>query len=464
MTRTSQKNIIDKIWDQHVIHSATENLDILFIDLQLLHEVTSPQAFHFLAQNNLPVRFPSRQWATMDHSVPTDEKRQKFVDSSAQNQLKTLAENCHQHGIFLADLHSSQQGIVHVASPELGLTQPGMTLVCGDSHTSTHGAIGALAFGIGTTEVGYVLATQTLLLERPKTMNVRFVGTPKAEGFAAKDAILSLIRQIGIQGATKHVIEYTGDYIRALSIEGRLTVCNMSIEAGARGGLVSPDEMTLNYLQDRPFLKDHFSARKGAWQLIASDPAAEYDQTITVDLEDARPLVTWGTNPEQSITLDETIPTDFSTADKALAAEKALEYNGLKKGDSLRGVPVDYVFIGSCTNARLSDLRIVADILRGKKVSPQTEVSITPGSHGVYEQAEKEGLLQVFKESGATVRRPGCSMCIAMNGDLVPAGKRCASTSNRNFVGRQGKGSFTHLMSPYLAAHTALAGVISDGR
>lgn len=432
------KTIIEKIWDSHVVEQREGFPDILAIDLHLLHEVTSPQAFQILRDRGLPVYQPEKVLATIDHNVST-------IVGGVENplslkQIETLRENCHVFGIRLLDRGSGMQGIVHVIGPELGFTQPGMTIVCGDSHTSTHGAFGALAFGIGTSEVAQVLATGCILQRRPKSMRVHF--QHKVEGVTAKDLILALIRKIGMNGGNGHIIEYTG--LGSLSMEERMTICNMSIECGARAGLIAPDETTFQYLQERSRTQNLFS-----------DAGAIFDRQVEVI--QATPMVTWGTNPGQGIGIEETVPYPMSEGD-----QKALDYVKLSPGQLIEGVPVDYVFIGSCTNGRISDLRAAAEILKGRKV--QAKVLVVPGSEAVRKQAIEEGLAAVFEEAGAEFRLPGCSMCLAMNDDRVPTGKRCASTSNRNFMGRQGPGSITHLMSPVMAAAAAITGKITDAR
>lgn len=456
------RNIIDKIWKLHVVHQEEGAPDILFIDLQLIHEVTSPQAFTVLREKKLSFFDPKRAVATIDHSIPSDPERKNYPDQQAQKQVETLRKNCKEFGIKLFDIGSGNQGIVHVIAPELGLTQPGMTLVCGDSHTATHGAFGALAFGIGTSQVSHVMATQCLLLEKPKTMKVLFKGTP-SKYFTAKDAILALIQKIGIQGGTGHAIEFCGEFIENCSMEDRMTICNMAIECGAKSGLISPDETTFNYLKDRPYVKN-FETQKTKWMEFISDPNATYDTVVEIDIQDMLPLLTWGTNPEQSIQVNENVPDPktFDDPAKRLAAEKALAYTNLEPQSPITQTPVDYVFIGSCTNGRIEDMRAAAEVLKGKKIKKGVTVYIVPGSEVVKAQCEAEGLDTIFKEAGADFRMPGCSMCLAMNGDLVPPGKRCASTSNRNFIGRQGPDSITHLMSPQMAALSAITGKITN--
>ncbi len=457
------KNIIDKIWEAHQIHCEKGAPDVFFIDLQFLHEVTSPQAFEVLRQNNWKLFNHKRNFATIDHSIPTDKSRSAWEDTAAKFQVETLKKNCKEFEVTLFDCGSGNQGIVHVIGPELGLTQPGKTIVCGDSHTSTHGAFGALAFGIGTTQISHVMATQTLLLEKPKTMQVMFKGTP-SKYFTPKDAILALINQIGIQGGTGYAIEFCGEYIQNLSMDGRMTICNMSIECGAKFGLISPDETTFQYLEGRQFVLDDFEIAKTHWKQWKSDEKAYYDTVVEVNIDGTAPFVTWGTNPEQSVQIHENIPSpeDFKDPAKQLACKKALEYTQLKSGNPIEGTPIDYVFIGSCTNSRMEDFKAVAQIIKGKKIHPNITAYFVPGSETIRAQCVNEGFDKIFKEAGADFRYSGCSMCLAMNGDHVPEGKRCASTSNRNFVGRQGTGSFTHLMSPEMAAICAISGKITD--
>ena len=462
---TKKQNIIDKIWDAHVVHHEDGAPDVFFIDMMLIHEVTSPQAFTVLREKEMDFAFRERNYATLDHSIPTDSERKEYGDDMARKQVEKLRENCEEFEIPLFDFGSGGQGIVHVIGPELGLTQPGKTIVCGDSHTSTHGAFGALAFGIGTTQISHVMATQTLLLEKPKTMKVEFVGTP-TKHFTAKDAILALIAQIGIQGGNAHAMEFCGPYIQNLSMEGRMTMCNMSIEGGAKFGLISPDATTIEWLRGRkysPLAADGSDSDAEAQMLSwASSEDSAYDTVVTVDLEGKKPYVTWGTNPEQGIEINQNIPVPEELDEASgLAARKALEYNGLTGGAPIAGTPIDYVFIGSCTNSRMEDLRAAAEVMKDQKVADNATFYIVPGSEGVREQAIKEGLDQIFDDAGAQFRYSGCSMCLAMNDDKVPVGKRCASTSNRNFVGRQGQGSFTHLMSPQMAALAAIHGEIS---
>ncbi|MFA5948085.1 MAG: 3-isopropylmalate dehydratase large subunit [Candidatus Gracilibacteria bacterium] len=461
-----KKNIIEKIWENHIIKSLKGYPDVLAIDLQLIHEVTSPQAFDVLREKKLKFFNPKAAVATVDHSIPTRDDREIITDPNAKNQINTLRKNCAQFGIKLFDINSGKQGVIHVIGPEIGVVQPGMTIVCGDSHTSTHGAFGAIAFGIGTTEISHVMATGCLLVHKPKTMKVNFVGIP-GKGVTAKDIILKLIQKIGISGATDHMIEYTGEIISKLSMEERMTICNMSIECGAKAGLIAPDEITFEYLRDKPCSpnKEKFPKALKLWKKLKSDEGAQFDKEIEIDISSLAPMVTFGTTPAESIEIIREIP-KFSQmhANCIEVAKKSLEYTGLKPEQTLEGLKIDYVFIGSCTNGRISDLREAAKIFHDRKIAKGIVAYIVPGSEQVYQQAVNEGLDKIFIKSGALFRKPGCSMCIAMNGDAVPAKKRCASTSNRNFVGRQGKDSITHLMSPVMAASAAIVGRITDCR
>jgi 3-isopropylmalate/(R)-2-methylmalate dehydratase large subunit len=458
------KNIIEKVWEQHVVHQEEGKPDLLYIDLHLVHEVTSPQAFEGLRATNRKVRRPDLTFATMDHNVPTV-NRFVIEDAIAKKQIDTLADNCREFGVELLDLESEENGIVHVIGPELGLTQPGKTIVCGDSHTSTHGAFGALAFGIGTSEVEHVLATQTLWQNRPKTLQVRVKGK-KRTGVTAKDIILAIIQKYGIHFGTGHVIEFTGEGIRQLSMEERMTICNMSIEAGAKAGLISPDETTFAYLKNRMFAPkgEAFDEAVERWRALATDEGAEYDKTLEIDASEIEPVVTWGTNPGMSSYVTGRVPTleSFSTEVERKMAERAMKYMGLEPGMPISAIAIQHVFIGSCTNSRLSDLREAAEVVRGKKVAPGVRAIVVPGSQRVKRLAEEEGLAQVFQEAGFEWRDSGCSMCLGMNSDLVPEGEHCASTSNRNFEGRQGKGARTHLVSPAMAAAAALYGHFVD--
>lgn len=460
------KTIIEKIWDSHVIEHKEGFPDILAIDLQLVHEVTSPQAFQVLKERNLSVYAPQRTLATVDHNVPTKREGLTIQNPVSRHQIETLRENCRTFDVPLLDMGSGYQGIVHVIGPELGFTHPGTTIVCGDSHTSTHGAFGALAFGIGTSEVAQVLARGCILQKRPKTMRVNFSGKMPI-GVTAKDMILALIRKIGVNGGTGHVIEYTGDPVRALSMEERMTICNMSIECGARAGLIAPDETTYAYIKGKIGApkNDNWERAVQEWENLTTDKGAVYDKEVEISLSAMAPMVTWGINPEQVIAINEFVPhpTSFPPEMRDLA-QKAIDYVRLTPGEPIEGTPIDYVFIGSCTNARLSDLREAAEIMKGQKVASGVKVYVVPGSEAIHRNAIEEGLAAIFIEAGAEYRSPGCSMCLAMNEDRVPPGQRCASTSNRNFIGRQGPGSITHLMSPIMAAAAAVTGKITDVR
>ena len=460
---TAVRNIIDKIWESHVVKQLEGHPAVFAIDLMMLHEVTSAQAFQHIEERKLKVFDPGRLMATIDHSIPTRDNRYEIYDEAARAQVDALRQNCKRHGIPFQDFDSGRQGIVHVIGPELGITQPGMTIVCGDSHTSTHGAFGALAFGIGTSEIAHVMATGCLLQQKPKSMKVDFKGK-FAKGVFAKDAILKLIAEIGIGGATGYVIEYTGEAIRAMSMEERMTVCNMSIECGARAGLIAPDETTYNYLKGREFAAQgqNWDAVVEIWKKLVSDPGCSYDATIVIDLNKLKPVVTWGTNPGQAVELGQVVPRISELADNQQAiAKRALDYIKLDEGKPIEGVPVDWAFVGSCTNGRIEDLRVAAQVLKGRKVSDNVTMYVVPGSESVRAQAIAEGLHEIFLAAGAQFRMPGCSMCLAMNDDRVPEGKRCISSSNRNFVGRQGPGSFTHLASPATVAASAVAGRIT---
>jgi 3-isopropylmalate/(R)-2-methylmalate dehydratase large subunit len=467
MNAPRPRTLFAKVWDAHVVHRLPEGPELLYVDLHLVHEVTSPQAFAGLRGKRRTVRRPDLTVATMDHNVPTDDRTRPLDDPVAAQQVAALATNSREFGIELFDLHSPRQGIVHVIGPELGLTQPGMIIVCGDSHTSTHGAFGALAFGIGTTEVEHVLATQCLVATRPRTMEVRFTGTLPT-GVSPKDMILALIGRIGTAGATGCVIEYTGDAIRRLSLEGRMTICNMSIEAGARAGMIAPDEMTFEYLANRPRAPqgDAWQRAVERWRGFASDPGATYDSSVTLDVSDLAPQVTWGTNPGMVTAITGTVPDPASHATEAeqQAARRALAYMDLEPGTPLAGLPIDRVFIGSCTNARVEDLRAAARVVAGRRVSSRVRAMVVPGSQSVKAQAEAEGLDRVFTAGGFEWRNAGCSMCLGMNSDVLQPGERCAATSNRNFEGRQGRGGRTHLMSPAMAAAAAIAGELVDVR
>ncbi len=461
------KTLLQKIWDSHVVAEQPESPAVLYIDLHLVHEVTSPQAFTGLRERGLKVRRPDKTLATMDHSIPTTPIDVPITDAMAAAQIKQMETNAAEFGITLHGMTSPHRGIVHVIGPELGRTQPGMTIVCGDSHTATHGAFGALAFGIGTSEVEHVLATQCLLQKKPKTYEVRVEGK-LAAGVSAKDIILALIAKIGVGGGTGHVFEFTGEAIRSLTMEQRMTICNMSIEGGARAGMIAPDETTFEYLKGREFAPQGADWDKAVanWKALPSDEGAVYDKSITLNASEMEPMITYGTNPGMGMKITDRVPTaeSFSEPSQKAALEKALNYMGLQPGQSLLGQKVDVVFIGSCTNSRISDLRLAAAMLKGRKVSESTRVMVVPGSQDVKKQAEQEGLDKIFKEAGAEWREAGCSLCIAMNGDNLLPGQYAVSTSNRNFEGRQGKGGRTFLASPVTAAATAIHGVITDPR
>ncbi len=461
------KTMFEKIWDAHVVRDEPGQPALLYIDLHLVHEVTSPQAFEGLRLTGRKVRRPDLTVATMDHNVPTTSRSLPIVDQISKKQMETLSQNCEEFGITLYDIHSRRQGIVHVIGPELGLTQPGMTIVCGDSHTSTHGAFGALAFGIGTSEVEHVLATQCLPQSTPKTMEIRVNGQ-LGQGVTAKDIILAIIGKIGTDGATGYVVEYTGEAIRSLSMEGRMTVCNMSIEAGARAGLIAPDEKTFAYIQGRPFAPqgEEWDEAVAAWRSLPTDAGATYDTLVELNADEIAPYVSWGTSPGMVVPITGAVPSPDDYADPAdqRAAERALEYMGLTPRVPIQGIELDTVFIGSCTNGRIEDLRAAAGILKGHKVRAGLRALVVPGSAPVKLQAEAEGLDQIFKDAGFEWREAGCSMCLGMNPDILQPGERCASTSNRNFEGRQGKGGRTHLVSPQMAAAAAIAGHLVDIR
>ncbi len=460
------QTLFEKIWNSHVVVQEPDSPAILYIDLHLVHEVTSPQAFEGLRQRGLKVRRPDKTVATMDHSVPTLPGAAP-VDEMARRQLAQLEANAREFGIRLYGRDHPQRGIVHVIGPELGLTQPGMTIVCGDSHTATHGAFGALAFGIGTSEVEHVLATQCLLQRKPKTCEVRVEGQ-LPRGVTAKDVILALIAQIGVGGGTGYVFEYTGSAIRALSMEERMTICNMSIEGGARAGMIAPDDVTFEYLAGREFAPKGaaWEAALARWKQLPSDPGAAYDKTVTLDASTLEPMITYGTTPAMAVGIRGRVPdpTTVKEVTQRATLEKALAYMGLQPGQPLLGQKIDVVFIGSCTNGRLTDLRQAASIMKGRKVAPGVRVLVVPGSQTVKRQAEAEGLDRIFREAGAEWREAGCSMCIAMNGDQIEPGQYAVSTSNRNFEGRQGKGGRTLLASPLTAAAAAVTGVLTDVR
>ena len=459
------KTLAQKVWDEHVVRSTAGEPDLLFIDLHLIHEVTSPQAFDGLRLSGRRVRHPELTIATEDHNIPTLDWDKPIADPVSRTQVETLRKNAEEFGVRLHPLGDVEQGIVHVVGPQLGLTQPGMTIVCGDSHTSTHGAFGAIAFGIGTSEVEHVLATQTLMQAKPKMMAVTVNGS-LPEGVTAKDLILTLISKTGTGGGQGYIVEYRGEAIRELSMEGRMTICNMSIEWGAKAGLIAPDETTFAYIEGRP------EAPKGAdwdaavahWKTLVSDDDAEFDKEIVLEASELTPFVTWGTNPGQGVPLGAAVPSpaDFEEEQDKVAAEKALTYMGLEAGTPMREIKIDTVFLGSCTNGRIEDLRAAADVIKGKQVATDTRFLVVPGSAKVRLQAEAEGLDIVFKEAGAEWRGAGCSMCLGMNPDTLSPGERSASTSNRNFEGRQGKGGRTHLVSPLVAAATAVRGTLSS--
>jgi 3-isopropylmalate/(R)-2-methylmalate dehydratase large subunit len=462
-----ERTLFQKVWDAHLVHQSPGGPALLYVDLHLVHEVTSPQAFEGLRAAGRRVRRPELTVATVDHNVPTGDRSLPIADEVAARQISTLVGNARESGIELFDLDSPEQGIVHVIGPELGLTQPGMLIVCGDSHTSTHGAFGALAFGIGTSEVEHVLATQCIVQARPRTMEVRFEGR-SGPAISAKDLILALIRRIGTAGATGHVIEYTGEAIRDLSMEGRMTVCNMSIEAGARAGMVAPDDTTFAFLEGRSRAPGalQWSRAVAGWQRLRTDPGAIYDRTVHLDAGAVGPQVTWGTSPGMTVEITERVPdpVDAPSDAERESYRRAQEYMDLKPGTPLEGLRVDRVFVGSCTNARLEDLRVAAQVAKGRRVAEGVRAMVVPGSRRVKDAAEREGLHRIFTEAGFEWRNPGCSMCLGMNEDVLEPGQRCASTSNRNFEGRQGRGGRTHLVSPAMAAAAAVAGRLVDVR
>jgi 3-isopropylmalate/(R)-2-methylmalate dehydratase large subunit len=469
---TQAKTLFEKVWESHIVKPETDSTPaVLYIDLHLVHEVTSPQAFTELRQRGLKVRRPDQTLGTMDHSTPTTPRNAQgiipVVDSMAVKQLDIFTQNCNDFGIPMYSLGTENQGIVHVIGPEQGFTQPGMTIVCGDSHTSTHGAFGALAFGIGTSEVAHVLSSQTLLQYKPKTMAVTVDGQ-LAAGVTAKDIILAVIAKIGIGGGTGHVFEYRGSAIRSLTMEGRMTICNMSIEGGARAGMIAPDEVTIEYLAGRPFAPKGaaWDAAVAAWRQLPSDEGATFDTEIVLDANTLPPMITYGTNPGMGMTIDSAVPDpmDFADVNERVALDKALTYMGLQPRERLLGKKIDVVFLGSCTNSRISDLRLAAKMMQGQKVADNVRMMVVPGSQQVKKQAEAEGLHEIFKAAGAEWREAGCSMCIAMNGDQLAPGQYAVSTSNRNFEGRQGKGGRTFLASPLTAAASAINGVVTDPR
>jgi 3-isopropylmalate/(R)-2-methylmalate dehydratase large subunit len=459
------RTLFEKLWDAHVICTPADQPPLIYIDLHLVHEVTSPQAFEGLREAGRKVRQPKRTVATIDHNVPTTPKHLPVLDQIAGKQMEVLRKNCAEFGVELFDVDSPEQGIVHVIGPELGLTQPGMTVVCGDSHTSTHGAFGSLAFGIGTSEVEHVLATQCLPQQKPRTMLINVSGK-LAEGVTAKDLALAIIGKIGTDGGTGYAIEFGGETVRGLSMEGRMTLCNMSIEAGARAGMVAPDETTFEYVRGRRFAPKDFDAAVAEWRKLPSDAGARYDRIVEIDASKFAPYVTWGTSPGMVVQVTEKVPDPAfapSDADRK-SAERALEYMALNAGQSMEAINVDRVFIGSCTNSRMEDLRAAARIVKGYKVNPKVQAMVVPGSYQIKQEAEKEGLDKVFTAAGFDWREAGCSMCLGMNPDILQPGERCASTSNRNFEGRQGRGGRTHLVSPAMAAAAAVTGHFTDVR
>jgi len=461
------RTLFEKVWDAHVVRAAANEPALLYVDLHLVHEVTSPQAFAGLLQAGRRVRRPDLTVSTIDHNVPTTDRSLPIADPIASKQIEVLRQNCGEFGIKLFDINSNEQGIVHVIGPELGLTQPGMTIVCGDSHTSTHGAFGALAFGIGTSEVEHVLATQCLPQNKPQTMLINVQGALVA-GVTAKDLALGIIAQIGTDGATGHVIEYTGKTVRALSMESRMTLCNMSIEAGARAGMIAPDETTFAYLRNRPFSPRHddWAAAERYWRELPSDENARFNRVVDVDAEAMTPFVTWGTSPGMVAPITGAVPDPSDAPDEAeqRGMLRALEYMALKPDMNMVDIRIDRVFIGSCTNSRIEDLRAAASVVRGHKLNPSVRAMVVPGSQAVKRAAEAERLDQVFLDAGFEWRESGCSMCLGMNPDILQPGERCASTSNRNFEGRQGRGGRTHLVSPAMAAAAAIAGHFVDVR
>ena len=461
------KTLFEKIWDKHLVASIDESTNLIFVDLHLVHEVTSPQAFDSLRIAGRSVKHPELTLATIDHGVPTSDRLLGIKDPLSKIQIEALETNCKEFGVTLFGIDDPRQGIVHVIGPEQGITQPGMTIVCGDSHTATHGAFGALAFGIGTSEVEHVLATQTLAMEKPKTMKVEVIGDV-SEGVGPKDIILGIIKKIGTGGGAGHVIEYVGDVIQNMSMENRMTICNMSIEGGARAGMIAPDEITFNYLKDKNYApKDsEWDNATDEWSKLYSDKDSVFDKVVTINATELEPSISWGTNPSQVIFINDTIPhpKDFDEESEKEAASRALEYMDLKPGEKISEIKLDRVFIGSCTNGRIEDLREAAEVVKGKKVSETIGAMIVPGSTLVKKQAEEEGLDKIFIEAGFDWREAGCSMCLGMNPDILSPGERCASTSNRNYEGRQGAGGRTHLVSPKMAAAAALYGKFVDIR
>jgi len=464
---TNAKTLFDKIWESHIVDEQADGTCLIYIDRHMVHEVTSPQAFEGLRMASRKVRRPEATLAVADHNVPTTHDRLEGIkDETSRIQVQTLEDNCAEFGVTYFKMDDKRQGVVHIVGPEQGFTQPGMTIVCGDSHTATHGAFGALAFGIGTSEVEHVLATQTLIQKRPKNLRVTVEGT-LAPGVTAKDIVLAIIGKLGTAGGTGYVIEYAGDAIKRLSMEGRMTICNMSIEAGARAGLIAPDETTFAYLKGRPMAPADYDAAVAYWKQFSTDEGAKFDKEITIHAADIAPQVTWGTSPEDVLPITDKVPApeSFKDPSKQAAAKRSLEYMGLTPGTPLSQIPIDKVFIGSCTNGRIEDLREVASIVEGHHVASNVKLAmVVPGSGLVKEQAEREGLDKIFTKAGFEWREAGCSMCLAMNADKLSPGERCASTSNRNFEGRQGRGGRTHLMSPGMAAAAAIKGTLADVR
>ena len=467
MGNNNPKTLLDKIWETHVVHEEDSQPSIIYVDLHLIHEVTTPQAFEGLRLAGRKVRRPDLTVATADHNTPTWDREKPITDPISMQQLKTLSKNCKEFGIVLYDMYDRLQGIVHVIGPEQGYTQPGMVIVCGDSHTSTHGAFGSLAFGIGTSEVEHVLATQTLRQFKPKSMEIRVDGSLQF-GVTAKDVILGIIGEIGVAGATGYAVEYTGEVIKSLSMESRMTICNMSIEAGGRAGMVAPDEITFEYMQGRAKVPkgDNFDKAIEKWSSLKTDIGAEYDNIVKISGNDIEPYVTWGTNPGMVVPITKIIPDpdSFNNSQEKESAVRALKYMDLKAGTPINDISIDRVFIGSCTNSRIEDLESAATVVQGRKVNKRVSAMVVPGSYAVKKEAEKRGLDKIFKEAGFDWREAGCSMCLGMNPDILSPGERCASTSNRNFEGRQGKGGRTHLVSPQMAAAAAIAGHFVDIR
>jgi 3-isopropylmalate/(R)-2-methylmalate dehydratase large subunit len=459
------RTLFEKVWDSHIVAAPPRQAPLLYVDLHLVHEVTSPQAFEGLRTAGRKVREPVRTIATVDHNIPTEPRGTPILDPIAKRQIETLQTNCREFGVRLFDTDSLEQGIVHVIGPELGFTQPGMTIVCGDSHTSTHGAFGALAFGIGTSEVEHVLATQCLPQRKPKTMLIRVNGK-LGNGVSAKDLALGIIGKIGTDGATGHVIEYAGEAVRSLSVEGRMTLCNMSIEAGARAGMVAPDEVTFAYMKGRGFAPQgsDWDAAVARWRTLPSDPDAKYETVIEIDAAELAPFVTWGTSPGMVVAITARVPDLPANGSDRANVQRMLEYMGLRPGTPMEQIKVDRVFIGSCTNSRIEDLRAAAKVAKGHKVAAGVRAMVVPGSQRIKRVAEREGLNKIFQDAGFEWRESGCSMCLGMNPDILQPGERCASTSNRNFEGRQGRGGRTHLVSPMMAAAAAVTGHFTDIR